>query len=36
MEVATNLGEVEALVVPMELGAHGKLEVNVAIRERVK
>jgi chemotaxis protein CheX len=36
MEVATNLGEVEALVVPMELGTHGKLEVNVAIRERVK
>jgi len=35
MEVATNLGEVEALVVPMEL-AKGKIEINVAIRERVK
>jgi len=36
MEVSTNLGEVEALIVPMELGANGKIEVNVAIRERVK
>jgi len=36
MEVSTNLGEVEALIVPMELGANGRLEVNVAIRERVK
>jgi len=36
MEVATNLGEVEALVVPMELGSKGKIEVNVAIRERIK
>jgi len=36
MEVSTNLGEVEALVVPMELGTNGKIEVNVAIRERVK
>ena len=36
MEVATNLGEVEALVVPMELGTAGKIEVNVAIREKVK
>ena len=36
MEVSTNLGEVEALIVPMELGQNGKLEVNVAIRERVK
>ena len=36
MEVSTNLGEVEALVVPMELGVHGKIEVNVAIRERAK
>lgn len=36
MEVATNLGEVEALVVPMELGTNGKIEVNVAIRERIK
>jgi chemotaxis protein CheX len=36
MEVSTNLGEVEALVVPMELGPNGKIEVNVAVRERVK
>ena len=36
MEVATNLGEVEALIVPMELGPHGKVEVNVAIRERIR
>jgi chemotaxis protein CheX len=37
MEVSTNLGEVEALIVPMELsGGMGKIEVNVAIRERVK
>ena len=36
MEVSTNLGQVEALVVPIELGAAGKIEVNVAIRERVK
>jgi len=36
MEVSTNLGEVEALIVPMELGPNGKIEVNVAIRERVK
>jgi len=36
MEVSTNLGEVEALIVPMELGTSGKIEVNVAIRERVK
>jgi len=36
MEVSTNLGEVEALIVPMEMGANGKIEVNVAIRERVK
>ncbi|MDR2718156.1 MAG: chemotaxis protein CheX [Treponema sp.] len=36
MEVSTNLGEVEALIVPMELGTNGKIEVNVAIRERVK
>ncbi|MDR2965606.1 MAG: chemotaxis protein CheX [Treponema sp.] len=35
MEVSTNLGEVEALIVPMEL-AKGKIEVNVAIRERIK
>jgi len=36
MEVSTNLGEVEALIVPMELGGGKKIEVNVAIRERVK
>ncbi|MCL2759308.1 MAG: chemotaxis protein CheX [Treponema sp.] len=36
MEVSTNLGEVEALIVPMELGSGNKIEVNVAIRERVK
>ena len=36
MEVASNLGEVEALIVPMEIGSHGKIEVNVAIRERIK
>jgi chemotaxis protein CheX len=36
MEVSTNLGEVEALIVPMELGGNGKIEVNVAIRERIK
>jgi chemotaxis protein CheX len=36
MEVSSNLGEVEALIVPMELGANGKIEVNVAIRERLK
>jgi chemotaxis protein CheX len=33
MEVSNNL-KVEALIVPMELGAIGKIEVNVAIRER--
>jgi chemotaxis protein CheX len=33
MEVSSNL-KVEALIVPMEIGSHGKLEVNVAIRER--
>jgi len=36
MEVATNLGEVEALVVPMVFGDNNKLEVNVAVRERIK
>ncbi|MCL2244407.1 MAG: chemotaxis protein CheX [Treponema sp.] len=37
MEVSTNLGEVEALIVPMELGeGNGKIEVNVAIRERIR
>jgi chemotaxis protein CheX len=34
MEVSSNL-KVEALIVPMELGAQGKIEVNVAIRERM-
>jgi chemotaxis protein CheX len=32
MEIANR--EVEALIVPMELGVHGKIEINVAIRER--
>jgi len=36
MEVSSNLGEVEALIVPMEMAEKGKIEVNVAIRERVK
>jgi chemotaxis protein CheX len=36
MEVSSNLGEVEALIVPMEMGSNGKIEVNVAIRERMK
>ena len=36
MEVSTNLGDVEALIVPMDLGSNGKIEVNVAIRERIK
>ncbi|MDR0290511.1 MAG: chemotaxis protein CheX [Treponema sp.] len=36
MEVSTNLGEVEALIVPMQFGSNGKIEVNVAIRERLK
>jgi chemotaxis protein CheX len=36
MEVSTNLGEVEALIVPMEIDTSHKVEVNVAIRERVK
>jgi chemotaxis protein CheX len=34
MEVSNNL-KVEALIVPMDLGPHGKIEVNVAIRERL-
>ncbi|MDR1411140.1 MAG: chemotaxis protein CheX [Spirochaetaceae bacterium] len=34
MEVSNNL-KVEALIVPMQLGPHGKIEVNVAIRERL-
>jgi chemotaxis protein CheX len=36
MEVSSNLGEVEALIVPMEIASKGKIEVNVAIRERLK
>ena len=36
MEVSSNLGEVEALIVPMGLGEIGEIEVNVAIRERAK
>ena len=32
MEVSTHA--VEALIVPMALGGHGKIEINVAIRER--
>jgi chemotaxis protein CheX len=36
MEVSSNLGEVEALIVPMELGSNSRIEVNVAIRERMK
>jgi chemotaxis protein CheX len=34
MEISNNL-KVEALIVPMELGSIGKIEVNVAIRERL-
>jgi chemotaxis protein CheX len=34
MEVSNNL-KVEALIVPMDLGSKGKIEVNVAIRERL-
>jgi chemotaxis protein CheX len=34
MEVSNNL-KVEALIVPMELSSMGKIEVNVAIRERM-
>lgn len=34
MEVSSNL-KVEALIVPMNLGSDGKIEVNVAIRERM-
>jgi chemotaxis protein CheX len=36
MEVSTNLGEVEALIVPMEIDSKHKVEVNVAVRERIK
>ena len=32
MEISNH--EVEALIVPMELGNNGKIEINVAIRER--
>ncbi|MDR1429167.1 MAG: chemotaxis protein CheX [Spirochaetaceae bacterium] len=32
MEVSN--AQVEALIVPMELGPHGKIEINVAVRER--
>jgi chemotaxis protein CheX len=32
MEISNH--EVEALIVPMELGPNGKLEINVAIREK--
>ncbi|MDR0663335.1 MAG: chemotaxis protein CheX [Spirochaetaceae bacterium] len=34
MEISNTLN-VEALIVPMELGAMGKIEVNVVIRERL-
>jgi chemotaxis protein CheX len=34
MEVSNNL-KVEALIVPVVLGTYGKIEVNVAIRERI-
>ncbi|GHV88173.1 chemotaxis protein CheX [Spirochaetia bacterium] len=34
MEISNNL-KIEALVVPMNLGPLGKIEVNVAIRERL-
>ncbi|GMO20308.1 MAG: hypothetical protein Pg6A_07150 [Termitinemataceae bacterium] len=34
MEIANTL-KIEALIVPMELGANGKIEVNVVIRERI-
>jgi chemotaxis protein CheX len=34
MEIANTL-KVEALIVPMNLGDFGKIEVNVAIRERI-
>ena len=33
MEISNH--EVEALIVPMELGPSGKIEINVAIREKV-
>jgi chemotaxis protein CheX len=34
MEISNTL-EVEALIVPMEVGVHGKIEINVVIRERM-
>ncbi|MDR2079061.1 MAG: chemotaxis protein CheX [Treponema sp.] len=34
MEISNTL-EVEALIVPMEIGTHGKIEINVVIRERM-
>ena len=34
MEISNSL-KVEALIVPMDLGPHGKIEVNVAILERI-
>jgi chemotaxis protein CheX len=34
MEISNTL-EVEALIVPMELGENGKIEVNVVVRERL-
>lgn len=36
MEVSSNLGDVEALIVPMVVGPDKKVEVNVAIRERMR
>jgi chemotaxis protein CheX len=34
MEISNTM-EVEALIVPMELGAIGRIEVNVVVRERI-
>jgi len=36
MEVATDLGKVEALIVPMIFSGGMEFEVNVAIRERIR
>lgn len=36
MEVSSNLGDVEALIVPMVVGPNKTVEVNVAIRERMR
>jgi len=33
MEISNH--EVEALIVPMDLGSNGKIEINVAIREKI-